>query len=202
MSATMLGAAVAGPVADAASTPVSIAIARYAAATAAHGRPRHAVDAADVANAVATTLVNTAGLGLVFNLDQLPGLSREIGLVNPTTYRWTCILFPDRVGAAPRVVACSASTMLMPAMAISALDMSRNVVAAAARRGRAVDGAEVAKAASADHQRLVAVPKFRSGEGGRVKFVGKGKTDGGTSTVYVCVLMPKTPYGIPVQVAC
>jgi hypothetical protein len=80
--------------------------------------------------------------------------------------------------------------------------MSRNVVAAAARQGRAVDGADVVRAASANQEHLAAKPTFRSGQGGRVKFVGKVTTNSGTSTAYVCILMPKTPYGIPVQVAC
>ena len=149
-AAALLGVAV--PATDATSTPVSLTIVRYA---------------------VAATLVNTAGLSLMFNLGGLPGYTRVVGLMNPTTYRTICVRFPSEVNGALSIVPCSAQTT--PLLDDTALEVSRNAVARRqARPGRGRqrrggrDGRDVSSHGQADVQ-------GRPGREGGVRIEGDGE---------------------------
>jgi hypothetical protein len=88
----------------------------------------------------------------------------------------------------------------------SVMETSRNAVAMAAAKGRAVSGADVAKSFTSSRFRFVTTPAFKAGQGGKVTFVNQFKmtSDSGsvTENVHVCVKFPTTEAGIPFQVHC
>ena len=188
-----------------ASTPSSVAldIADYALATALHDRPSHVVTAADVSNAVAINSVNTKGLSLLINLGDVFGYSRLVLLFDQNPFADICITFPDSLGGAPRMISCPHKAQGLWNSRAGALGASNMAIAAAATRGHAVSGANVVAAARAYHLTLLHKPTFLAGQGGRVRFttlVEMGATL--KFTVDNCVQLPKTAFGIPVEVAC
>lgn len=191
------------PIAGAAPTPSALVIADYAAATASHERPAHVVNADDVSNAVATTRVNSSNLVLVSDLGEILLYPRLIVLLSTTLYRSTCVFFPNKINGEPKIVRCPAAALYFAGVASTILDISRNVIAVAASRGNAVSGADIASAARTQREKLSGTPRFRAGVGGTVKFderFSTGKID--TATVVLCVLFPKTAYGIAKIVNC
>ncbi|MBW4079562.1 MAG: hypothetical protein HIU84_13875 [Acidobacteria bacterium] len=165
----------------------------------------------DVSNAVATSKVNlslasSSSVSLVANLGDLPGYPREVMFVNSVTYMWTCVDFPDVADATPKVAPCSPQTVGAWNSEPNALNIARDAVAIAAKRGQAVSGSDVVKAAGAQRWRLATKPTFGSGLGGVVKFTNKSTSGFSgskvTVTVNVCVQFPKTAYGIPLLVKC
>jgi hypothetical protein len=182
---------------------VSLNIADYALATATHEKPARVVSAADVINAVSLTSVNTKGLLLLMNLDELIGYARVVLLFDQNPYSDTCIDFPNKVDAAPRIIRCPHEAQGLLNSRPGVMNASSEAVASAALRGEAVSGSDVAVAAA--HYQLTVVPKptFASGEGGIVKFGTLVEMPPNLKfTVHICVRFPKTAYGIPKQVAC
>lgn len=192
--------------AEAASSPTPIRLARYALDTATHASPAHVVTPADVLNAFETPSLNptlSAGsLNLAANLGDLPGAARDIMVMNPSTYRQTCMNFPARVGASPTVVSCPTKAIMLWTDEPFVLDVSRDAIAAAAIYGRSVSGADVVNAARASNQRLASRPTFAAGRGGEVTFVVSPATNSGGTSDHLCVDMPRQRYGIPRFVSC
>ncbi|HUV57453.1 MAG TPA: hypothetical protein VMV96_01460 [Acidimicrobiales bacterium] len=193
----------ASPVAAATSSSAALTIARYAVATASHERPARVVTAADVSNAVSITSVNPRDLILEFNLDVVFGFGRTILLIDQHTFANTCLDLPNAIGAAPKIIPCTAQAVGQWQSRSSALQLSGRAIAAAAARGRAVSGADIVRTNAAWHLHLVPAPTFAAGQGGTVKFASKVSFQGQPAiTIDICVKMPRTAYGIAVQVAC
>jgi hypothetical protein len=183
-----------------------MSIAHYAFNTADHASPAHVVTDADVLNAFATPSLNptlgTGTLSLLANLGDLPGASRDIMVMNPSTYRQICVNFPPMVGAPPTLVTCPAVAFTLWTAEPYALDASRDAIAAAARHGHPVSGADIVRAAKANHLGLKSRPTFGAGKGGVVTFVATLKTNSGVASGDLCVAMPRQRYGIPHVVPC
>jgi hypothetical protein len=194
------------PMPSGATTSPLMRLARYAVNTASHASPTRTVTDADVLNAFDTPSLNpplnTGVLSLIANLGDLPGASHDIMVMNPTTYRRTCVNFPASIGASPAIVTCPILAYTLWTDEPYALDASRNAVATAARQGRSASGADVVKAARASNVRLASQPTFSSGKGGVVTFVATLKTSSGVTSGHLCVLMPRRRYGIPRVVPC
>jgi hypothetical protein len=191
--------------ADASSSSL-MRIARYALNTATYAHPAHIVTAADVLNAFETAALNpplsTGALNLLANLGELPGAPRDVMVTNPSTYRMTCVFFPASLGASPTVLTCPTMAFALWSNEPFVLYASLNAVAAAARKGRSVSGADVVKAARTGRVHLAIRPTFAAGRGGVVAYIVtlKGKT--GTTSGRLCVAMPRRRYGIPRLVSC
>lgn len=193
----------ANPVAAATPSSAALAIARYALATASHDRPARVVSANDVSNAVGISSVNPRNLVLEFNLNDVFGFARTILLVDHQTFANTCIEFPNAIGAAPKITPCTAQAVGQWQSRSSALQLSGRAIAAAATHGRAVSGADIVRANADWHLTLAPPPTFSAGQGATVKFASKISFHGQPLiTVSICVAMPRTAYGIAVQVAC
>ncbi len=195
--------ALASPVTAATPPSAALTIARYAVATASHDRPARVVTAADVTNAVGITSVNPHSLILVFNLNDVFGFARTILLVDEHTFANTCLDLPNAIGAAPKVIPCTANAVGQWQSRGSALQLSGRAIAAAAALGRAVSGADIVRANAAWHLTLVPTPTFAAGQGGTVRFASKVSFQGQpATTIDICVKLPRTAYGVSVQVAC
>jgi hypothetical protein len=182
---------------------VALNIADYALATATHEKPAQVVSAADITNAVSLTSVNTKNLLLLMNVDEVIGYTRVALLFDQNPYSDTCVDFPDKVDAAPRIIPCPHEAQGLLNSRPGVMSASSEAVASAARRGEAVSGSDVAAAAA--HYELTVVPKptFAAGQGGTVKFGTLVEMPPNLKfTVHICVRFPKTAYGIPQQVAC
>jgi hypothetical protein len=182
---------------------VALNIADYALATATHEKPAQIVDAADVTNAVSLTSVNTKNLLLLMNLDEVFGYIRVVLLFDQSSFSDTCIDFPNKVDATPRILPCSHEAQGLLNSRPGVMSASSEAVASAARRGEAVSGSDVVAAAA--HYELTTVPKptFAAGKGGIVNFGTLVEMPPNLKfTVHICVRFPKTAYGIPEQVAC
>jgi hypothetical protein len=182
---------------------VALNIADYALATATHDKPAQVVSAADVTNAVSLTSVNTKNLLLLMNIGDVTGYSRVVLLFDQNPYSDTCIEFPSKVDAAPRIIPCPHEAQGLLNSRPGVLNASSEAVAFAARRGEAVSGPDVSAAAA--HYELTVDPKptFAAGEGGIVNFGTLVEMPPNLKfTVHICVRFPKTAYGIPQQVAC
>jgi hypothetical protein len=181
-------------------------IARYAFNTANLASPARAVTDADVLNAFATPSLNptldTGTLNLLANLGDLPGASRDIMVMNPSTYRQICVNFPPEAGAPPTLVNCPSLAFTLWMDEPYTLDVSRDAIAAAARRGHPVSGADIVRAAKSHHLRLMSRPTFGAGKGGVVTFIATLKTNSRVTTGDFCVAMPRQRYGIPRVVSC
>lgn len=194
---------VGSPVGAATSSSVALRIAQYAVATATHDSPAHVVTAADVSNAASITTVNTTSLELLINLGDVFGFSRLVLFFGSKRYDDTCLNFPDTVGGAPTIIKCPHQAQALWGARAGALSISNRAIAAAAATGHAVSGADVVAASKEFHATLSQTPTFRSGQGGKVEFTTivelglKAKF-----TVHNCVQLPKTAYGIPVEVNC
>lgn len=182
---------------------VALGIAEYAVATATHDRPAHVVTASDVTNAVSLTSVNTKNLYLLMNIDEVYGYSRIALLFDEKSFADICIDFPNAIGGAPRIIPCPHEAQGLLNSRSAVMQASGQAIAAAAKRGAAVSGADVAMAAAHFGLELKPKPTFAAGGGGRVKFATVVEMPPDLKfTVYICVSFPKTAYGIPVQVAC
>jgi hypothetical protein len=196
------------PVGAASTTASSAAlvIAEYAVATATHDRPAHVVTAADVSNAVASVGLKKVTLTLGSNIDELLGYPRLAIFMSAASFAFVCVVFPDSVGAAPKVITCPLQATMLWQTESLVLNASRQAVAAAASHDEPVSGADVVKAAASMGWSVVPTPTFTSGQGGRVKFTKKildtFPKKSVSVTVSICVKFPRTAYGIPVQVAC
>jgi len=182
---------------------VALNIADYALATATHDKPAQVVSAADVTNAVSLTSVNTKNLLLLMNIGEVTGYSRVVLLFDQNPYSDTCIEFPSKIDAAPRIIPCPHEAQGLLNSRPGVLNASSEAVAFAARRGEAVSGPDVSAAAA--HYELTVDPKptFSAGEGGIVNFGTLVEMPPNLKfTVHICVRFPKTAYGIPQQVAC
>ena len=182
---------------------VALNIADYALATATHDKPAQVVSAADVTNAVSLTSVNTKNLLLLMNIGDVTGYSRVVLLFDQNPYSDTCIEFPSKIDAAPRIIPCPHEAQGLLNSRPGVLNASSEAVAFAARRGEAVSGPDVSAAAA--HYELTVDPKptFAAGEGGIVNFGTLVEMPPNLKfTVHICVRFPKTAYGIPQQVAC
>jgi hypothetical protein len=83
------------------------------------------------------------------------------------------------------------------------LSVSNRAIAAAAATGKAVSGANVVAAAKIYGVTLRHKPTFRAGQGGKVEFTTLVEMGLNTKfTVNNCVQLPKTAYGLPVEVPC
>jgi hypothetical protein len=186
------------------STSTLTRLARYAFDTAAQANPPGIVTAADVLNAFGTPALNptltTGALSLEANLGDLPGAPRDIMVVNPSTFRQTCVNFPAHAESPPIVMNCPAIALTLWAEEPYALMASRNAIAAAASKGRPVSGADVVRAAGAIH--LARPPTFTAGQGGTVTFIATLRTNSGVTSGQLCVAMPRHRYGMPRVVRC
>lgn len=179
-----------------------LAVADYAFSTANHSRPPQIVTAADVANALATALVNKANLTLVINIEEVEGFPRLVLFMNDVTYKQTCVDFPAQVGQSPTVIPCPAKAIALWQELPFVLNASRSAVAAAASSGRAVSGADITLFFIGSNYKLLKTPTFRAGQGGVVTVIVKMKFNSTLTTSHICIQFPKTEAGIPFQVAC
>ena len=190
------------PTAGAAKPSGVLAVADYAFSTANHSRPSQIVNAADVANAVATVPVNNSNITLVFNVGDVFDYPRLVMFGNDVTFRQSCVDFSTRVGRLPTAIPCPAKAIADWEELPSVLNASRSAVADAASSGRAVSGADVAQFFNGSNYILLKQPTFRPGQGGVVAITWKLKVNGVLTSSSVCIRFPKTEAGIPVQVAC
>lgn len=190
------------PLASASPTSYLLSAAKYAVETASYDRPAHVVTATDISNAFANPALVDSDPMLEANLGELPGHPRMILFISNTTYKFTCVDFPNKINATPRILACPSNAVRMWQIAPDALIASRRAVAAAASHDLAVSGANVVAAAAAQNMTLEKKPTFKAGQGGKVEFAVKSTTGTSTVTLDICVLFPKTAYGIPAEVNC
>ncbi len=191
------------PVGASSASSVALTIATYAVATATHDRTSHVVTAADVTNAAGISSVNTDSLDPLINLGDVLGYSRLVLFFEEKPFADICVDFPDTVGGAPRIISCPHEAQGFWQSQLGALNVSNVAIAAAAKRGRAVSGADVVVAAKRYQLTLLHKPTFSAGQGGKVQFT--TLVEIGLNTKFMvnnCVLFPKTAYGIPVRVAC
>jgi hypothetical protein len=182
---------------------VALGIAEYALATAAHDSPAHIVTAADVTNAAGINTVNTTGLELLINLNDVFGYSRLVLFFEPKTFADICLNLPDTDGGAPKIISCPHQAQGLWNSYAGALGVSNRAIADAAATGHAVSGADVVAAAKVYHLTLHHKPTFRAGQGGKVEFTTLVEMGLNTKfTVNNCVQLPKTAYGLPVEVPC
>jgi hypothetical protein len=183
------------------------AVAEYAFSTASHEKPARAVSATDLSNAVATkSNVTTLTVTLGVNLGDIPSYPRLAIFIDSATFKNICVHFSNVVGKRPYLIACPQMAIALWQEAPSVMEVSRNAVAMAAAKGRAVSGADVAKSFTKSRFHFVTTPAFKTGQGGKVTFVSRLKmtSDSGsvTENVHVCVKFPTTEAGIPFQVHC
>jgi hypothetical protein len=199
--AVVLG--IGSPVGASTSKSVALRIARYAVATASHDDPAHVVTAADVTNAAGIATVNTANLYVLINVGDVFGYSRLVLFFEQKPFADICLHLPDTVGGAPTIIKCPHRAQAFWMGRGDALSVSDRAIAAAAANGAAVSGADVVAAAKIFGLTLHPKPTFRAGAGGTVKFTTTAEMElGAKVTVNNCVRLPKTAYGIPVEVPC
>lgn len=187
----------------ASSSTFALKIGEYAVATASHDRPAHVVNAADVSNAFDTfSTPQTYHLGLVFNIDEVVGYPRFVEIVNTVTYKDTCLDFPDRIAANPTIVPCPLPAMAMYSGESNVLAIGRRAIAAAASHGMAVSGADVVTADTDPHLKMDPTPNFAAGQGGLVKFDVHVRANQTPISYSLCLILPKTAYGLSHLVAC
>jgi hypothetical protein len=187
-----------------ASTPKSVAmrIAQYAVATASHDNPAHVVTATDVTNAAGIDTVNTTSLFVLINLDDVFGYSRLVLFFDQKPFSDICLNLPDTIGGMPTIIKCPRQAQGLWDSRAGALLVSNRAIAAAAATGKAVSGADVVAAAKRFGIPLRYKPTFRAGQGGKVEFTAPAEIGNTKFIVNNCVRLPKTAYGIPVEVPC
>jgi hypothetical protein len=188
-----------------ASTPKSVAlrIVEYAVDTANHDVPAHVVTAADVSNAAGIDVVNTSSLYVLINLDDVFGYPRLVLFFDEKPFSDICLNVPDTIGGAPTIINCPHQAQGLWDSRAGSLLVSNRAIAAAAATGKAVSGADVVAAAKTYGLPLRHKPTFRSGQGGTVEFSAQAEIGADTKfTVNNCVRLPKTAYGIPIEVPC
>lgn len=194
---------VGSPVGAASSSSIALRIADYAVATASHDVPAHVVTAADVSNATGINTVNTTNLFLLINVGDVFGYSRLVLFYQEKPFADICLNLPATVGGAPKIIPCPHQAQGIWNSRAGALGASNRAIAAAAASGRAVAGADVVAAAKIYGVTLRHKPTFLAGKGGVVEFTTLVEMGLNTKfTVNNCVQMPKTAYGIPVEVPC
>jgi hypothetical protein len=194
---------VASPVGASTAKSVAVRIAQYAVATADHDNPAHAVTAADVTNAAGIDTLNTSNLFVLINLDDVSGYPRLVLFFDQKPFSDICLNLPDTIGGAPTIIKCPHQAQGLWDSRAGALLVSNRAIAAAALAGKAVSGADVVSAAKLFGLTLRRKPTFRAGQGGTVEFTTTAEMAPNTKvTVNNCVRLPKTPYGIPVEVPC
>jgi hypothetical protein len=198
--AVVLG--VGNPVGASTSKSVALRIAQYAVATATHDNPAHVVTAADVTNAAGIDTVNTSNLFVLINLDDVFGYSRLVLFFDQKPFGDICLNLPDTIGGAPTIIKCPHQAQGLWDSRAGALLVSNRAIAAAAVAGQAVSGADVVAAAKRFGIPLRYKPTFRAGQGGKVEFTAPAEVGNTKFTVNNCVRLPKTAYGIPVEVPC
>jgi hypothetical protein len=187
----------------ASTSSTALSVARYAVATATHDHPAHVVTSADVANAASINTVNTSGLQVLINLGDVYGYSRLVLLFEPKTFADICLNFPDTVGGVPTIISCPRQAQGLWNSRAGALAASNRAIAAAAATGKAVSGADVVAAAKIYGVTLRHDPTFRAGQGGKVAFTTLVEMGLDTKfTVNNCVRLPRTAYGLPVEIPC
>jgi hypothetical protein len=192
----------ASPVGASASS-TALSVARYAVATATHDRPAHVVTSADVANAASINTVNTSGLQVLINIGDVYGYTRLVLLFEPKSFANICLTFPDTVGGVATIISCPHQAQGLWNSRAGALAASNRAIAAAAANGKAVSGADVVAAAKIYGVTLRHEPTFRAGQGGKVAFTTLVEMGLDTKfTVNNCVRLPRTAYGLPVEVPC
>jgi hypothetical protein len=178
-------------------------VASYAVATAAHDQPAQVVNAADVANALATfSSLSQDHVNLVFNLGDVVRFPRLVGLFNSITFKNTCIDFPDTVAATPTVAPCPLIAIAMFSDQNGVLMVARRAIQTAASHGRAVSGADVAAADRGTRLRMEPPPNFAAGQGGMVKFDIKVRVNQTPLSYSICLILPKTEFGLSRFVSC
>jgi hypothetical protein len=190
------------PVGAATSSSVALRIADYALGTATHDSPAHVVTAADVSNAAAISTVNTKGLDPLINLGDVYRYPRLVLFFDEKPFADICVNFPDTVGATPKIIPCPNEARGLWMARGGALSVSNRAIADAAANGDAVSGADVVAAAKIDEATLRHKPTFLAGQGGTVEFATLVEMVNTKFTVDNCVRLPKTAFGIPVEVPC
>jgi hypothetical protein len=194
---------VGSPVGAATSSQVALRIADYAVATATHDIPARVVTAADVSNASGINTVNTTNLFLLINLGDVFGYSRLVLFYQEKPFADVCLNLPDTVGGAPKIIPCPHKARGLWQGRGGALEVSNRAIAAAASAGHAVAGFEGVDLAKIYGMTLRHKPTFLAGKGGVAEFTTLVEMGLNTKfTVNNCVQMPKTAYGIPVEVPC
>ena len=193
----------ASPVGASTSSSVALRIARYALGTATHDRPAHVVTAADVSNAAGISTVNPKELDPLINLGDVYRYPRLVLFFEEKPFKDICVNFPDTVGGMPTIITCPHEAQGFWQGRAGALSISNQAIANAAASGHAVSGGDVVTAAKSFGVTLRHPPTFRAGEGGTVDYITTGEIAPSTKiTVNNCVRLPKTAYGIPVEVPC
>ncbi|MGD0852341.1 MAG: hypothetical protein ABSA07_03170 [Acidimicrobiales bacterium] len=191
------------PVGASTSSTVALHVAQYALGTATHARPAHVVTAADVSNAAGINTVNSTNLALLINLGDVFQYPRLVLFFDETTFADVCVNFPVTLGGAPTIISCPREAQGLWNSRAAGLGASNRAIAEAAASGHAVSGAEVVAAAKVYGVTLRHKPTFLAGQGGTVEFSTLIEMGANTKfTVNNCVRLPKTAYGIPVEVPC
>jgi hypothetical protein len=194
---------VASPVGASTAKSVAVRVAQYAVATADHDNPAHVVTAADVTNAASIETVNTSNLFVLINVGDVFGYSRLVLFFEQKPFADICLNLPDAIGGAPTLIKCPRQAQGIWNSHAGALGVSNRAIAAAAANGKAVSGADVVAAAKAYGIMLLHKPTFRSGQGGTVEFTTLVEMPPNAKfNVNNCVRLPKTAFGIPVEVPC
>jgi hypothetical protein len=202
-AATVVLLGLGSPVGASTSSSVALRIARYALGTATHESPAHVVTAADVSNAAGISTVNPKGLDPLINLGDVYKYPRLVLFFEEKPFADICVNFPDAVGGRPTIISCPHEAQGFWDARAGALSISNRAIANAAASGHAVSGADVVTAAKTYGVTLRHPPTFLAGQGGTVKFSTPVEMGRSTKfTVSNCVRLPKTAYGIPVEVPC
>lgn len=179
-----------------------LVVADYAFVTATHSKPSHAVTATDLLNADETKAPATSDVSLVANIGDIFSYPRLAVFSNSTTFTQSCVNFPNRVGRRPNEIKCPLRALALWWDQQPVLNGSREAVAFAETKGRAVSGSDVGHFLSGSNVHIVGNPSFKSGQGGLVRFAVKSKINKTLESGYICVDFPRTEAGIPRQVAC
>jgi hypothetical protein len=202
-AATVVLLGLGSPVGASTSSSVALRIARYALGTATHESPAHVVTAADVSNAAGISTVNPKGLEPLINLGDVYNYPRLVLFFDEKPFADICVNFPDTVGGRPTIIHCPHEAQGFWDARAGALSISNRAIANAAASGHAVSGADVVTAALTYGVTLHHPPTFHAGQGGTVKFSTPVEMGLNTKfTVNNCVRLPKTAFGIPVEVPC
>jgi hypothetical protein len=201
MAVTAATAVLSSTASGAARDPV-LAVANYAFVTATHSKPSHAVTPADLLNAVETEPLANTDLSLPVNIGDIFAFPRLALFLNSTTFTQTCVNFPTRVGQPPYEIKCPMRAIALWQEQPLVLDASREAVAFAEKRGKAVSGSDVGRFFDGSNVHIVGNPSFKPGQSGVVRFVIKLKINKILVSGYICVRFPSTEAGIPAQVTC
>jgi len=181
-------------------------VASHAVLFASHQTPARLVQASDVDFVARSTsrFVQAIALGT------LPSYTHLDSIVDETTYSYQCFNFPSKIGAPPVPTPCppAAKLVMGPILkslrtnfaSATALTVSRNAIAIANAKGRALSAKDLIMAVNqVSNVSLPTTPTFASGDGPKVHFA---VTDGGGAVTQVCVKEPTQRLGSPMPAAC